>query len=112
MDPVLKNKWLDALRSGKYQQIRRTLCDGQNGYCCLGVLADVCEIGQWDESGAFYHVDGEDDYGDPNDCWAELSDHVLTAIDLDHADQSYLITLNDSELRDFTEIADWIEENL
>lgn len=33
-------KWVKALRSGKYQQTRHTLKD-QDGYCCLGVGADL-----------------------------------------------------------------------
>lgn len=33
-------KWVKALRSGKYQQIRGRLYDG-TGYCCLGVACDV-----------------------------------------------------------------------
>lgn len=36
----IKEKWIEALESGKYQQGVGTLCrDGR--YCCLGVLADV-----------------------------------------------------------------------
>lgn len=33
-------KWVEALRSGKYQQARSRLYDGE-GYCCLGVLCEV-----------------------------------------------------------------------
>lgn len=33
-------KWVDALRSDKYKQTKKTLFDGR-GYCCLGV---ACEI--------------------------------------------------------------------
>jgi hypothetical protein len=32
--------WVDALRSGEYQQTKKTLQD-VNGYCCLGVACDV-----------------------------------------------------------------------
>lgn len=35
-----KVKWLKALRSGKYQQTKHTLHDG-NGYCCLGVACNI-----------------------------------------------------------------------
>lgn len=37
-------KWIRALRSGKYQQGRGTLCQFDKGefkYCCLGVLGDI-----------------------------------------------------------------------
>ncbi len=33
-------QWVEALRSGLYQQCTGQLCDG-TGYCCLGVLSKV-----------------------------------------------------------------------
>ena len=35
--------WVDALRSGEYEQTRGTLQD-QFGYCCLGVYAKVNQL--------------------------------------------------------------------
>lgn len=35
-----KQKWIDALRSGEYQQTRCTMKDDK-GYCCLGVYMDA-----------------------------------------------------------------------
>ena len=44
MDQELKDRWLAALKSGKYKKGMSALCstrsDG-NYYCCLGVLADL-----------------------------------------------------------------------
>ena len=37
----IKQKWVEALRSGKYKQTKGELKNGQ-GFCCLGV---ACEIG-------------------------------------------------------------------
>lgn len=37
-----RNKWLEALRSGKYRRTTGTLCETKNKqlcYCCLGVLS-------------------------------------------------------------------------
>lgn len=37
-----QRKWVRALRSGKYKQARKVLCDPQKeSYCCLGV---ACEL--------------------------------------------------------------------
>src|SRR5678815_3622160 len=33
-------KWVDALRSGRFMQTRHTLADDM-GYCCLGVACEV-----------------------------------------------------------------------
>ena len=41
----MKTEWLEALRSGKYEQVQGTLKgiteDGEEGYCCLGVFCSV-----------------------------------------------------------------------
>lgn len=47
MNPEIKAKWINALRSGDYAQARSALARldnraGTESYCCLGV---VCEIG-------------------------------------------------------------------
>ena len=39
----LLDRWIAALRSGEYQQTQNALCDGNGGYCCLGVLEMVAE---------------------------------------------------------------------
>lgn len=42
MKPEIKQKWLEALRSGKFEQARENLyVPAVNGYCCLGVLCEV-----------------------------------------------------------------------
>lgn len=40
MNPEIKTKWVDALRSGEYQQTHGDLRDS-DGFCCLGVLSDL-----------------------------------------------------------------------
>lgn len=40
MNSQIKQKWLDALRSGEYSQTRCYLRDN-DGFCCLGVLCDL-----------------------------------------------------------------------
>lgn len=43
MNPELKKKWVDALRSGEYKQGKGIL-NGERGFCCLGVLCEVMEL--------------------------------------------------------------------
>ena len=41
MNPEVKAKWLEALRSGEYEQGHGKLRSGDDEYCCLGVLCDL-----------------------------------------------------------------------
>lgn len=43
-----KTKWLEALRSGKYEQAHRFLRVG-NAFCCLGVACEISGRGHWVE---------------------------------------------------------------
>ena len=37
----IRDKWIDALRSGQYKQGHRVLRSAGDNYCCLGVLCEV-----------------------------------------------------------------------
>lgn len=53
-----KQEWVAALRSGAYAQIRGRL-KGKEGYCCLGVLSEICAAkghGTWSVRGVFTHA--------------------------------------------------------
>ena len=103
MNKEVKTKWVDALRSGDYEQIIEEL-QSLEGYCCLGVL---CRLAK--EDGV--DVDILDDIiigGDLEDQvnvidWSGLKDNKIV---------QHLICLNDEEHANFEEIADYIEENL
>jgi len=44
-----RQKWVDALKSGKYEQGKDMLRDGDK-FCCLGVACDISGLGVWTES--------------------------------------------------------------
>jgi hypothetical protein len=46
MDKEIKQKWVEALRSGKYKQGEGALKRG-NKYCCLGVLCSITSSKNW-----------------------------------------------------------------
>lgn len=53
MNPQIKTKWLEALRSGEYPQDTNFLRT-DNGFCCMGVLCDIAHsegIGTWKDPG-------------------------------------------------------------
>lgn len=60
---TLMKKWLDALKSGKFQQAQKALYNG-HGYCCLGVADKVC-------FGATFHKLDAGDDGFSNNYWVD-----------------------------------------
>ena len=54
MDSTIKEKWLAALRSGKYKQGTNELRTNESKFCCLGVLCDVyrkeTKLGKWSKN--------------------------------------------------------------
>lgn len=106
-------RWVKALRSGKFKQGKGALCS-DNKYCCLGVL---CEINKRhvskEESGGLVryeysqtvlpsriksYVGVWSDVGSFRDSKAE---NIIPSC----------ATMNDCDARSFTEIADIIEQN-
>lgn len=133
MDAQLKERWVEALRSGEYHQAEGMLHDeADGGYCCLGVLCKV--IGAEFGTGVIVR---EDDEGgmryDTYDHVPVLNDRVLSRNDDEELsasfckeigipDQSVLVQLNDGKGnlgapdyvpgKPFSDIADYIEKNL
>lgn len=126
MSQELKDKWLTALRSGEYKPGAGTLRDGDDCYCCLGVLADICEAPGYKWQGFDSLVHNSWLFGtSPSDSFSGFLPEEL-AVDLlvtpgqgedvpDHiVAQNFMdkvADMNDSG-QYFTEIADWLEENL
>jgi hypothetical protein len=106
MKKQLRDEWVKALRSGKYEQTTETL-EADGAYCCLGVLCIVA--GLW-------IPEDENDLDDDSGSYPELralrdrcglgDGHAATSL------QTILIKMNDAELLCFDEIADWIEANV
>ena len=64
MKKTIKNKWLKALRSGKYTQGYTQLINyddqgNEISHCCLGVLGVVCDIPIGDNGMSFRNKDGD-----------------------------------------------------
>lgn len=88
--------WVDALRSGEYQQCQETLHNGK-GYCCLGVYAKVNNL-------------ATDEFMVSSDCVEgpqSVYEDIRQVLDNDLVDD--LIQMNDGG-DSFKDIADYIEE--
>jgi hypothetical protein len=97
-----KQRWIAALRSGEYKQgadimyNKRTDC-----YCCLGVASAICGVSkELMEVGYFYPT--------TTNVPKEFPSLILTNTKI----RDRLITMNDTDEKSFSEIADWIEANL
>lgn len=112
MNSELKPKWIEALRSGKYQQTSERLCEeryGDRSYCCLGVLADIINPDGWFKESEDFYVSWSG-----KDGILELAGlaSVEELTNIGDVMQGELVSMNDNEGKSFVEIADWIEENL
>lgn len=128
MNEQVKKQWVEALRSGKYQQGREQLRVGlEDGYCCLGVLCDLhaqATGNEWSKvDGPYYNVDGPyytylgEAYFPPNEvaAWAGLTTRCNSELELRYPEESddevwhqehlYLSQLNDERGLTFGEIA-------
>lgn len=129
MSSVVKQDWIKALRSGKYEQSKGSLTNGV-GFCCLGVLCDLYSKehpdAKFNRSNAFL-VDGSEESGVLPSLvaeWAHLDESNPT-VDIPASaiystapsDSTGTIVVHLSELNDdydfdFNRLADIIEEHL
>ena len=113
MNPQIKQKWVSALRSGKYQQTKNRL-HNEYGFCCLGVLCDL--YGK--ENNVEWEISEDSGKYMFQNKGASLPSSVRKWADLEYLDPyvnykktNTLVGLNDMGFT-FNEIADLIEEHL
>lgn len=120
MNQEVKEKWINALRSGNYSQGKHWLCsvtkEGTKSFCCLGVLTDLYikeNPGEdWEIGSPIASYKGEDQYLVEDVIeWAgfvECSDPEVNF----GAGVTTLSQLNDDCQCDFLTIANVIERDL
>lgn len=113
-----QRKWVEELRSGKYQQATQALCRG-GAYCCLGVACQM--MGLQSRPGAIHILDenAEDVLtdvlifgGETTSAPDEVVEHLSlrTSVGGDAEDNVCLAEMND-EGATFAQIADAIESD-
>lgn len=114
MNKELKDKWVEALRSGRYQQGKfRLKRPEDNTFCCLGVLCDIMDPSRWTEGqkGCGY----KDDHNQI--VTFTLGDNLQRKVGLTQDQADRLSQMNDGRHHieprfTFNQIADWIEKNI
>ena len=112
MNQDIKQRWVDALRSGEYEQGRGCLHNSNgNSFCCLGVLTDLYikeHDKEWHKPGRCTELTFEGNGG-------TLPPSVMTWAGLSHRDPCVrggdLATQNDNGMS-FDELAQLIEDEL
>ena len=109
-----QQKWVDALRSGKYKQGKNALRTENDEFCCLGVLEDVmgtpCVKGgiglvQTIRGNKYAYHHSKTDFS-----IGVLTRKTYEDLKITNRGQTKLIDMNDSGAS-FDEIADFIENN-
>lgn len=103
----LRKKWIKALRSGEYKQGRlklRFIREGEDRFCCLGVLCDVLDKEKWIYGSNYtYFYDGSEGQPSPKICDVVGFRHDGIITDL--------ANMNDRDGCTFNEIADLLEKH-
>lgn len=109
IDPVMKESWIAALRSGKYKQGKGALQN--NGcFCCLGVLSEIMDVPKEEVCTGYYEFAFFDGAGK---LFHNRSVPPGGAFGLDGETITELWIMNDnSDQKSFAQIADWIDANL
>lgn len=127
MNSKIKEAWVNALRSGNYEQDRERL-RSVNGYCCLGVLCDIYAKEhhvEWKFVGIeeknpqpmdYWFFQGKSEMLPENVIdWAELESENPHVKIYEHEDDEYvwdtIANVNDTGYT-FSEIADIIQNQL
>ncbi len=105
---TLKERWLEALRSGKYQQAKNFLRRDETHFCCLGVLCDVVDSSRWEplEAGPGYkHTHGH------HGAIRYLPDWIARQGGFNEEVLDKAMSMNDKG-KSFADIANFLEINL
>ena len=114
----IKKKWVEALRSGDYKQGKTCLkqidFDGETRHCCLGVLAEICEVPNEILGGSLYtfNFPRSDKY-----MFFRSTALLDKNFEMKHFIYGYsnirtLMRMNDSGDYTFEDIADYIEKHV
>ncbi len=121
MNQEVKEKWIAALRSGKYEQGQTKLRTLEDTYCCLGVLCDlaikegVIEDWKLDSVAALnasnvWHADGAHEYLPVSvQKWAGINSENPV---LDDEESSFTLADENDNGASFHTISNLIEEFL
>jgi hypothetical protein len=123
-DSEMKEKWLQALRSGDYKKgnsylCRKNLTKKGFSYCCLGVLAEInghlyfrkeeCGVNEWPYKTT--NMNDDEDWAETTLIMTNKGKSGYIMYGISGKDHSNLIEINDNA-ETFGEAIHYIEENM
>jgi hypothetical protein len=102
---TLKQKWIEALRSGMYCQVYHGTRHREDGFCALGVLIDIIDHEGWRDH-KDTHLWYDHRLFDNQYMWQS------DAVGLPISAAVEIARMNDGDKLSFNLIADWIEANV
>lgn len=107
MDKEVKAEWVEALRSGEFEQGRQFLRTQGGEYCCLGVLSELSVRRHIIEM----HTD-KDGITQYDGYFSYLPEALRDLFSISSEETDILMRMNDVDKSSFEHIADWIEANM
>ncbi len=103
MNKELKDKWINALRSGNYKQgLGRLKYNGE--YCCLGVLCEISGRVEFDKTAGNVRYANYDCNSVPTE--------FLESLGLEYKYITRLWRMNDFDKLTFDQIADYLSKEV
>lgn len=118
MDPLVKEEWIEALRSGEYKQGTVVLRDEQDRFSALGVLVDTQVDGWWQQiqtgpnRGLWVLREPRRNPTPNGTILRELTPDFLEPYGLMPKAQARIMKMNDEEGKSFKQISTWIKRYL
>lgn len=111
MDVDFLKRWVAALRSGDYAQVRGYLHTPE-GFCCLGVACDLIDPDGWDEQQSGEGIASSRKYFPYQNNLFWIPTMLAARIGIYQYFQDKLSSMNDEDKVNFDDIADYIEKEL
>lgn len=108
MNPEIKAKWLEKLKSNEYKKGKWRLRNAANQYCCLGVLIDVMDPDKWVATPGCNWAYSKEDHSNEG---YELPLELCLKASLPVNNMGELAHLNDNN-ETFAEVVKYIEDKL
>lgn len=113
MKPELKEKWIDAMLSGEYNQTTGTLCrkdeNGELCFCPMGLVLHLTNTGEWYERNEGYDIQAFRTFGEHSG-GGIIDETLRKLIGIERSQMAQIIHMNDIRRLEWSDIVKYIKE--